>query len=373
MEKVDCVIIGAGVIGLAIAREISARGMETIILERASAFGTETSSRNSEVIHAGIYYAPGSLKSRLSVKGRAMLYEYASDRGIPHRRCGKLIVATNPEQEAELATIAEKARACGVADLVLLSGAEAIAMEPSLACYAALLSPSTGIIDSHALMSALLADAETNGAILSLNTEVTGGSVSGPDFLVETRDTVSGASYALATRYLVNAGGIYASRIARSLSGMPENRVPETFFARGNYFAVPGKPAFSRLIYPVPEPGGLGVHLTLDLGGNMRFGPDVEWIDEIDYRTSNARRGHFEDEIRKYWPGLQASSLSATYCGIRPKLSRPGEPAADFVIAGPESHGVPGLVQLFGIESPGLTSSLAIAQEAAQRLLPARP
>ncbi|WP_415184699.1 NAD(P)/FAD-dependent oxidoreductase [Phaeovulum sp.] len=368
MDTVDCIVVGAGVVGLACARKLAESGLETIILERAGAYGTETSSRNSEVVHAGIYYPTGSLKARLCVTGRAQLYDYAVRKGVPHHRCGKLIVATSAAQDAGLAAIAERAAACGVTDLSLLDRAEAQRMEPALNCTSALLSPSTGIIDSHALMRALLGDAEAAGAVLSLNSEVTGGQIREGLFVLRTRDTQTGEDFTLAARHLVNAAGLWASGVAASLDGLPARHVPQTRFARGSYFAVPGRAAFSRLIYPVPEPGGLGVHLTLDLGGNMRFGPDVEWIDSIDYRTSDARRDHFVTEIRKYWPALPADALAPTYCGIRPKLSGPGEPAADFSIQGPAQHGVAGLINLFGIESPGLTASLAIADEVARGL-----
>lgn len=370
MERVDCIVAGAGVIGLAVARELARRGMETVIVEAADAIGTETSSRNSEVIHAGIYYPQGSLKAKLCVEGRAKLYAYAEQRGIPHRRCGKLIVATLPEQVATLETIVAKARACSVDDLAMLNATEAKAMEPSLSCTAALLSPSTGIVDSHALMLSLLGEAEDNGAFLSLNTEIVSGRIEQERFVLQTLDRTSGNGFELAATHFVNAAGLGANALAAKLEGLDQAFVPRLQLARGNYFAATGKPAFSRLIYPVPEPGGLGVHLTLDLNGGMRFGPDVEWIDTKDYSVDPRRAEHFYGEIRKYWPGITDGSLSPTYCGIRPKLSGPGEPAADFVIQGPETHGVENLVNLFGIESPGLTSSLAIAELVARRLSP---
>lgn len=370
METVDCIVAGAGVIGLAVARELARRGMETIIVEAADAIGTETSSRNSEVIHAGIYYPEGSLKAELCVAGRQKLYAYAAERGIPHKRCGKLIVATLPEQRETLAGIIAKAKANGVDDLVMLGAAEAMAMEPSLTCTAAVHSPSTGIIDSHALMLSLLGEAEDGGAFLSLNTEIVSGRIDGGSFVLQTKDTSTGAGFEIAARHFVNAAGLGANRLAAALEGLDPTFVPPLRYARGNYFSVTGKPAFSRLIYPVPEPGGLGVHLTLDLNGGMRFGPDVEWIEEKDYTVDPRRADHFYGEIRKYWPGLAEGGLSPTYSGIRPKLSGPGEPAADFVIQGPETHGVSGLVNLFGIESPGLTSSLAIAELVVQKISP---
>ncbi|MBV0892929.1 NAD(P)/FAD-dependent oxidoreductase [Paracoccus sp. Z118] len=367
MDRVECIVIGAGVIGLAVARRLAESGVEVLVLERAEAIGTETSSRNSEVIHAGLYYPPGSLKARLCLRGREMLYQFAAENGVPHRRCGKLIVATSPEQAAALEGIAVRAAECGADDLRPLTAAQAQAMEPALACTGALLSPSTGIIDSHALMLALLGHAEDRGAALALNTAFTGARVVPDGFEVDT--TGADGAYTLGCRLLVNAAGLRASDVARAIDGLDPAQVPQTHFARGSYFALPGRPAFSRLIYPVPEPGGLGVHLTLDLGGNMRFGPDVEWIESIDYRVNAARAGHFEAEVRRYWPALPTGALVPTYCGIRPKLSGPGEPAADFRIDGPAVHGVPGLVNLLGIESPGLTSSLAIADEVAARLI----
>ncbi|WP_378941809.1 NAD(P)/FAD-dependent oxidoreductase [Mesorhizobium sp. ANAO-SY3R2] len=368
MDTVDCIVAGAGVIGLAVARELARRGMETIVVEAADAIGTETSSRNSEVIHAGIYYPQGSKKAELCVKGRDRLYAYAAERGIPHKRCGKLIVATLPEQEATLRGIIAKAEACGVGDLVMLSAEQARDMEPALNCHAAVLSPSTGIVDSHALMLSLLGEAEEGGAYLSFNTEIVSGRIEDRLFILQTRDNSTGSDYEIAARHFVNAAGLGANALAAKLQGLDPRFVLDLHYARGSYFSVTGRPAFSRLIYPVPEPGGLGVHLTLDLAGGMRFGPDVEWIAEKDYSVNPRRADHFYGEIRKYWPALADGSLSPTYSGIRPKLAGPGEPAADFVIQGPEGHGVKNLVNLFGIESPGLTSSLAIAEEAVRLL-----
>ncbi|ARJ69601.1 NAD(P)/FAD-dependent oxidoreductase [Paracoccus contaminans] len=365
MDRVGCIVIGAGVVGLAAARALALRGAEVVIVERAAAIGTETSARNSEVIHAGIYYPAGSLKARLCVAGRRMLYDYAAARQVPHRRCGKLVVATSAAQVATLDAIRDGAGANGVA-LQPLSAAQAQAMEPALACHAALLSPETGIVDSHALMASLLADAEAAGAMLSLGTSVARIERDGRGFVVHT--LAEGEAFALGADSVVNAAGLWASAVAASIEGLDPAHVPQTLYARGSYYAAPGRAAFSRLIYPVPEPGGLGVHLTLDLGGAMRFGPDVEWIQSIDYRVNPSRRAHFETEIRRYWPGLPADALAPTYCGIRPKISGPGQPAADFRIDGPEAHGIEGLVNLFGIESPGLTASLAIADLVAGRL-----
>lgn len=367
MDSTDCIVIGAGVIGLAVARGLAARGIETIILERADSIGTETSSRNSEVIHAGLYYPEGSLKSALCVQGRGLLYDYAARTGIPHRRCGKLIVATSAGQMTDLEKILARGRACGVHDLTMLSAREVTALEPQLSCVAGLLSPSTGIIDSHQFMLSLLGEAEARGTMLCLHTAMRAACPTPEGFLVETEGE-GGGRFSLRSQLLVNAAGLWASEIAHAIDGLAPGKVPTTRFARGTYYSLAGGGTFSRLIYPVPEPGGLGVHLTIDTAGQMRFGPDVEWLDGIDYRINPARRSYFEREIRKYWPGLPEGKLEATYCGIRPKLSGPGEVAADFRIDGPEQHGVPGLINLYGIESPGLTSSLAIADYAIRLL-----
>ena len=368
MDRINCVVTGAGVVGLAIARELSLRGLETLVIERASAIGTETSARNSEVIHAGIYYPPGSLKAELCVRGKNMLYRFAAERGISHRNCGKIIVATSQEQEAILHTIANRASACGVDDLSFLSAGEARALEPALTCVAALHSPSTGIIDSHGYMLALRGDIEKTGSGIALNTRLASVRVERDGFLVETIDGQSGEAFPLLARHVINSAGLWATELAASVEGLDRRFVPEIRYAKGNYFSVSGRAPFSRLIYPVPEPGGLGVHLTLDLAGTMRFGPDVEWIDRIDYMVDPRRADHFYHEIRKYWPALRDGSLEPAYSGIRPKLYRDGQAMADFAIEGPEIHGVPGLVNLFGIESPGLTSSLAIAENVADML-----
>lgn len=366
MDQVDCIVVGAGVVGLAIARELSGRGLDVLILEAADAIGTETSSRNSEVIHAGIYYPAGSLKARLCVTGRERLYRYCTERGVPHARCGKLIAATSPEQAPMLAAIAAAASANGVGDLKRLTADEARALEPALHCTAALLSPATGIIDSHALMLSLLGDAENGGAALSLSTRVVSGRVEPGRIVLQTLDAVSGEGFEIAARHVVNAAGLGAVALAGSISGLDAAFVPALHYAKGNYFSVTGRAPFSRLIYPVPEPGGLGVHLTLDLNGVARFGPDVEWTDGTDYRVDPSRADRFYGEIRKYWPALADGSLQPAYSGIRPKLSARGEPNADFVIQDSSVHGVESLVDLFGIESPGLTSCLAIADYVAQ-------
>ncbi len=362
----DCVVIGAGVVGLAVARELAAAGREVLILEAESAFGTGISARNSEVIHAGIYYPVGSLKARLCVAGRQQLYAYCAERGIAHRRCGKLIVADGDDQCAQLAGIAARARGNGVDDLQLLDSAQARVLEPALTCRAALLSPSTGIIDSHGLMLSLLGDAERRGAVLATHSRVAGGRV-GDDGIV--LDVASGGErIELQARTVVNSAGLGARHVALALRGLAVETVPPLHYAKGNYYALAGRAPFSRLIYPVPEAAGLGVHLTLDLGGQARFGPDVEWIDAIDYTVDPARANAFYAEVRRYWPDLPDGALQPAYAGIRPKPHAPGEAACDFIVAGPAEHGVHGLVNLFGIESPGLTASLALAGHVAATL-----
>lgn len=361
MEKVDAIVVGAGVVGLAVARALASAGREVLILEAADAIGTETSARNSEVIHAGIYYPPGSLKARLCVEGRRRLYNYCEDRGVPHKRLGKLIVATEQGQQARLEKIVAGARACGVDDLRLLSRAEAVGLEQELACVAALLSPSTGIVDSHALMLSLQGDAEGCDAQVAFRTRVVSGRVEGGGITLNTLSD-DGDELALEANLVVNAAGHGAIPLARAIDGMPPAHIPRQFFARGCYFSMARKSPFSRLVYPVPVEGGLGVHLTLDMGGAARFGPDVEWIDGVDHTVDPRRADVFYAEIRRYWPALEDGALQPAYAGVRPKISGPGEPAADFWIEGPRDHGVAGLVNLFGIESPGLTASLAIAE-----------
>ncbi|MFH1044116.1 MAG: NAD(P)/FAD-dependent oxidoreductase [Pseudomonadota bacterium] len=363
MERVDCVVIGAGVVGLACAREFARAGREVIVLEAAGAIGTETSSRNSEVIHAGIYYAPGSAKARLCVEGAQRLYRYCEEHGVAHRRCGKLIVATAAAQIAALDEIRAQAEANGVRDLRLLAADEAGAMEPELRCVAALHSPSTGIIDSHGLMLAYQGEAEDRGAMLALRSPVTGGAVHSGGIVLE----VGGAEPTrIFARTVVNSAGLKAQRVAAALRGFPPEKIPPCHYAKGNYYSLAARAPFTHLIYPVPEAAGLGVHLTLDLAGQARFGPDVEWIAEIDYDVDLRRADGFYRAIRDYWPGLRDGQLAPGYAGIRPKLSGPGRPESDFLIQGPHEHGVPGLVNLFGIESPGLTASLALATQVAQ-------
>jgi L-2-hydroxyglutarate oxidase LhgO len=363
MDKVDAVVVGAGVVGLAVARALALAGLEVLILEAEAAIGTGVSSRNSEVIHAGLYYPPGSLKAQRCVEGRQRLYAYCAERGVSHRRCGKLIVATTRDECPKLDIIAARAAACGVPDLQRLSAAAACALEPALACAGALLSPSTGIVDSHGLMTALLGDAENAGALLALRTPFRGAEREGSGWIVSTGGD---EPFELAARWIVNCAGLGAQRVARAIAGFPAGAVPRQFLAKGHYFALGGRSPFTHLIYPTPVDGGLGVHLTLDLGGQARFGPDVEWLDAdapIDYAVDPARQPAFEADIRRYWPALPAASLQPAYSGVRPKLSGPGAPAADFVVAGPAVHGAAGVVQLFGIESPGLTSSLALADD----------
>ncbi|WP_459948882.1 NAD(P)/FAD-dependent oxidoreductase [Denitratisoma sp. agr-D3] len=359
MESVDAVVIGAGVVGLACARALALRGYETVILERHETFGTETSARNSEVIHAGLYYPKDSLKATLCVQGNRRLYDFCEDHGVSHRRCGKLIVATSDEQVGKLEALYAQGLANGVTGLEMLSSLQASMREPELQCKAALLSAETGIVDSHGLMLAILGDAERSGAVLARRSAVVSGDVSAKSIRLDV-DTPDGKS-SLQTHFVVNAAGLSAQRVAASVLGFPQDRIPPTHWAKGNYYAHGAKIPFSHLIYPVPEPGGLGVHLTLDLGGQGRFGPDVEWVSQLDYSVAPSRADHFYIEVRRYWPRLQDGALVPAFCGIRPKITGPGEAAADFLIQGPECHGVSGLINLFGIESPGLTSSLAIA------------
>jgi L-2-hydroxyglutarate oxidase LhgO len=359
-DIVDCVIIGAGVVGLAVARAVALSptftGKDLLVLEAANAIGTGTSSRNSEVIHAGIYYPAGSLKAQLCVQGRAMLYDYCAERGIGHKRCGKLIVATNAAQVALLQGIIAKAAANGVHDLVMLTREQARALEPQLECVAAVHSPSTGIIDSHALMLSLQGDFENAGGLTVLNSAVAGVFIALGAIKIVMQDGTE-----ILTKTLVNAAGLSAPTLARSMNGLDPKLVPQEYYAKGNYFTLSGKSPFSRLIYPVPEAAGLGVHLTLDMGGQAKFGPDVEWVQSADDLVVNPARGDtFYAEVRKYWPALQDGALIAGYAGMRPKINAQTEVAADFMIQGPEDHGVKGLVNLFGIESPGLTSSMAI-------------
>lgn len=364
MDRVECIVVGAGVVGLAAARRLAQAGLEVVVVEAAGDIGTGTSSRNSEVIHAGIYYPAGSLMARMCVAGKRALYQYCDDHGVPHRRCGKLIVATAENETTKLTSIRSHAETNGVDDLQMLSGADARALEPALNCTGALLSPSTGIVDSHAFMLALRGEIEDAGGALAFHAPLTRAKIVPEGFEVE----IGGDNpMTLQCRVLVNSAGLAAPAIAHIIDGMPADRIPATYYAKGNYFSCSARAPFSRLIYPVPEPGGLGVHLTIDLGGQAKFGPDVEWIKEIDYTVDPARADRFYPAIRRYWPTLPDGALTPSYSGIRPKIVPPEIARQDFVIQGPQDHGVPGLINLFGIESPGLTSSLAIADDVAHR------
>ncbi len=370
MERVETLVVGAGAVGLAVARALAMAGKEVLVLERESTLGSGISSRNSEVIHAGIYYPTDSLKARVCLAGRDALYRFCAARGVPHKRIEKLIVATDESEVASLEPLAERARANGVCDLEWLDGPAARRLEPAGNFVAALRSPSTGIVDSHAFYLAMLGEAEACGAMVAFRSPVARAGAVADGFRVE----VGGDEpITLHCRELVNAAGLYAPALAGRIEGLPTHFVPKSRLAKGNYFALSGRAPFTRLIYPVPAPGGLGIHLTLDLAGQARFGPDVEWLpgskpSDQDYVVDPDRADQFYAAIRRYWPGLEDGRLHPDFAGIRPKLHGPGEPAADFVIQGPRDHGLPGLVNLFGIESPGLTSSLAIAEEVAQRL-----
>ena len=377
MDKLDTVVVGAGVVGLAVARALAQAGRSVWLLERAEAFGTGVSARSSEVIHGGLYYPAGSRKARWCVAGRRALVAYAQARGVPHRRTGKLIVATADDQLPGLQALLAKAQANGVEDMAWLDAADARAMEPALHCVGALWSPHTGIVDSHALMLSLLGDAERAGAMLVCHTGVLAIRRHTEGWMLQLHD----GSTVLAER-VVNAAGLGAVALAQRSDGIDPALLPRAHFAKGSYFTLAGKAPFARLIYPAPMPGlaGLGVHLTLDMGGQVRFGPDVDWLpspapgedlatdDPALWAVHPARAALFEAEVRRYWPGLPAGSLQPGYVGVRPKISGPGEPAADFFLLGPAKHGAPGLVHLLGMESPGLTSCLAVGEAVAQAL-----
>ena len=365
MERVECVVIGAGVVGLATGRALALAGREVLVLDAADGIGTGVSSRNSEVIHAGIYYPAGSLKARMCVEGKRMLYAYCEARGVAHRRLGKLIVASDEAEVPVLDGIKAKAEANGVDDMEMLFGAAARALEPALRVAGALLSPSTGIVDSHALMLALQGDLENAGGGVVLHAPVLGGEARDGGFVLE----IGGDEpMTLACDMLVNAAGLQAPALARGIDGIPAETIPADYMCKGSYYSLQGRAPFTRLIYPVPEKAGLGVHLTLDLGGQARFGPDTEWVEREEYDVDIGRAAGFYAAIRRYWPALGDGALSPGYSGIRPKISGPTEPNADFRISGPAEHGLGGLVNLFGIESPGLTSSLAIGQRVANVL-----
>lgn len=356
-EKIDCAVIGAGVVGLAIARELALGGREVVILEAENAIGTHTSSRNSEVIHAGIYYPTGWLKARFCLAGRRALYEYCAERSIQHKRIGKVIVATDDTQLDGLQKYKKQAEINGVDDLRTLSAAELHELEPEVVSVAGFLSPSTGIIDSHGLMLAYLGDAENHGASLALNSPVKSGAVTGDGIVLD----VGGAEpMQVVCKTVVNAAGHGAPVVSRAIAGIPAPTIPKNYYAIGHYYTLSAKSPFKRLVYPVARPDWPGVHVTIDLGGRCKFGPDFTWIDKLDYTFDESREARFYAAIRRYYPGLKDGTLQPGYTGIRPRIASKDEPAADFVIQGPKEHGVAGMVNLYGIESPGLTSSLAI-------------
>jgi L-2-hydroxyglutarate oxidase LhgO len=355
---VQTIVIGAGVVGLAVARALAETGREVIVLERADHVGAETSSRNSEVVHSGLYYPPGSLKARTCVRGAARLYEYCSARGVPHKRTGKLIVATTDAERAALARYLELGTTNGVQGLRLIDPDEARELEPEVHCVAALHSPATGIVDSHALMVALWGDLQRDGGDVVFRTAVLGGTRENGRFVLR----LDGEADVLSCTELVNAAGLYAPQLARTLTGCAGEAAPVAYYARGHYFTLAGKPPFRRLVYPIAESAGLGIHATVDLAGRVRFGPDVEWSDEIDYRFDATRRERFAASIRRYYPALDESRLQPDYVGVRPKIVGPGSAAADFRIDDPSVHGITGLVHMYGIESPGLTASLALGE-----------
>lgn len=370
MERVDCVVVGAGVVGLAIAKRLAEAGREVIILEREPLIGSITSARNSEVIHAGIYYPKGSLKAQLCIEGKAFLYAYCAERQIEHRRCGKLIVAVNDAQGEQLLRIRANAADLGMPDLEFWHGERAMELEPELFCTHALFSPTTGIIDSHGLMLAYQGDAEAAGAMLALESPLERAILR--DDGIELQVGGQEPMHILAST-VVNSAGLDAPDLARLTEGLPAATIPKAYYCKGSYYTLTGRAPFSHLIYPVPEKAGLGVHLTIDLGGQCRFGPDTEWIERIDYDVDPRRAEVFYAAVRSYWPGLKDGALEPGYAGIRPKISPKGEPAADFRIDGPSRHGVPGLVNLYGIESPGLTASWPIARRVGRELGLAEP
>ncbi|EJW12994.1 Aminobutyraldehyde dehydrogenase [Rhodovulum sp. PH10] len=363
-------VVGAGVVGLAVARAAALAGHEVVVAEAAGAIGTGISSRNSEVIHAGIYYPPGSVRALHCVRGRRMLFDYAESHGIPHRKCGKLLVATSDAEAAKVESLCAQAARNGVEGMQMLDGADAQKLEPALRCKLAALSPETGIVDSHRLMLALQGDIEDCSGAIAFKTPVTGLTPTPAGWQVAFGGTEPGT---LTVDAVVNAAGLGAQALARNIEGYPAARVPPLVLAKGNYFQHTGRPAFSRLIYPTPVEGGLGTHVTLDLAGRMRFGPDVEWIDRESYDVEPHRADAFYESIRRWFPTLKDGALVPDYSGIRPKLTGPGEPAADFLLDGPAEHGLPGLVNLFGIESPGLTAALSLADEVLARLTKRTP
>ena len=368
MERVDCVVVGAGVVGLAIAREMALQGRETIILERESAFGTVSSARNSEVIHAGIYYPKDSLKAKLCVEGNRLLYEYCRTHQVATQPYGKLIVAADETQMDDLQAIFYKAQGNGVPSIKMITGDEAMTLEPKLKCVAAILSSSTGIVDSHGYMLSLLGGFEDAGGMIAYQSPLISAKSIGSNAEGGYELDIGGSdAMQIQTKLLINCAGISAPAIAQKIEGLKQAQIPRAYFAKGNYFSLSGKSPFSRLIYPIPEPGGLGVHLTLDMGGQAKFGPDVEWLDidseeRINYTVDPKRAEGFYAAIRRYWPGLQDGALQPDYSGVRAKVAPPNAPAGDFCFDGPSNHGLHGLYNLYGFESPGLTSSLAIAK-----------
>ncbi len=362
---VQTLVIGAGVVGLAIARALGRSGREVIVLERAAAVGTETSSRNSEVIHSGIYYPTGSLKAQLCVRGRDLLYEYCETKSVNHRRTGKLIVATSSDEVPSLEKYFDLAQRNRVGEIAWLSGDEVRELEPGVCCVRALHIPYTGIVDSHGLMNSVWADLQAAGGEVVFQSEVLSGRRR-PDGLFEL--DVAGLDETITCRELVNSAGLYAPDLARKLAGCAGERAPVAYYARGHYFSLAGRSPFSRLVYPIANSAGLGIHVTIDLAGRARFGPDVQWIDGVDYAFGQSRQENFAEAIRLYYPALDVGRLYPDYTGIRPKIVPPGAPAADFRIDGPAAHGIAGLVHLYGIESPGLTSCFALAERCVQEL-----
>ena len=362
---VDSVVVGAGVVGLAVARALAMSGREVILVEAGAGIGVGISSRNSEVIHAGIYYPGGSLKAQLCVEGRQRLYAFCDERGVRYQRLGKLIVASDDAQQVALQALLEQGRRNGVDDLQWLDADQARELEPALSCVAALWSPSTGIVDSHGLMLALQVEAEALGTSVAFQTPLLSAHCIEQGFELHMGGT---EPMTLSCRELINCAGLSAPQVASRIEGLSFRHVPVAHLCKGSYFSFSGRAPFGHLVYPAPESAGLGVHMTLDLGGQARFGPDVEWVDTVDYRVAPHRADGFYQAIRRYWPGLPDHSLQPAYSGIRPKISGPNDPAADFRISGPTEHGVPGLVNLFGIESPGLTSCLALAGQVMRQL-----
>ncbi|MDP1536187.1 MAG: NAD(P)/FAD-dependent oxidoreductase [Burkholderiales bacterium] len=364
-EQIDCVVIGAGVVGLAIARRMALAGREVVMLEAEAAFGTHTSARNSEVIHAGIYYASGSMKAKLCVPGKQALYRYCAEHDVKHRNIGKVVVACEEAQVPAMHHYMDQARTNGVDDLRLLTRDELAELEPNVHAAAGFYSPSTGVIDSHGLMLAYLGDAEAHGAALALASPVVSGEVTAAGIVLHVGGT---EAMTIECRTVINSAGLQAPAVARSIVGVPPQSIPPTYYAIGHYYTLTGKSPFNHLVYPVTRADWLGVHVTIDLGGQVKFGPDFSWIDGIDYRFDESREAGFYEAIRRYYPGLQDGALQPGYTGIRPRITGPGEPAQDFTFSGPAAHGIPGLVNLFGIESPGLTASLAIADHVAHLL-----